>query len=144
MERLVVLDTNCLLRIISRHSKRYYIWESFLDGDYEIAVTKDILEEYEEILSHKANPVISRMALEIIRQAPNTRLIDARYHWHLIEADVDDNKFSDCAVVCNADFIVTEDKHFSILADIPFPHINVLGLDEFGNMVRNFRSGEGH
>lgn len=46
--------------------------------------------------------------------------------------------------MCNADFIVTEDKHFSILADIPFPHINVLGLDEFGNMVRNFRSGEGH
>lgn len=105
MERNIVLDTNCLLQIISRHSKNYFLWEKFLCGEYFLCVTTDILEEYEEILCQKTNPVIASMVLEIIRQAPNTNLFDAHYRWNLITKDPDDNKFVDCAVVANADLL---------------------------------------
>lgn len=77
------------------------------------------------------------MVLEIIRLAPNTIEYDASYHWHLIESDPDDNKFVDCAVVANADFIVSEDRHFNALKNVPFPKVNVIRLDEFSYLYKN-------
>ena len=45
--------------------------------------------------------------------------------------DLDDNKFVDCAVVANAEYIVTEDSHFNILKITPFPPVEVKRLHEF-------------
>lgn len=44
---------------------------------------------------------------------------------------MDDNKFVDCAIISNAKYIVSEDSHFKELADIPFPHVFVIGLDDY-------------
>ena len=48
MNRRVVLDTNCLLQSISRKGRYYRVWRAFLDGEYDLCITTDILEEYEE------------------------------------------------------------------------------------------------
>lgn len=136
IHRQIVIDTNCLLQMISRHSSYYFLWELFLDGAYNLCITNDILEEYEEILCIKANRKIASLVIEIIRQAPNTYEYDASYKWEIIKADPDDNKFFDCAVVANADFIVTEDKHFNEVKNNSFPHVDVIGLDEFSNLYR--------
>jgi predicted nucleic acid-binding protein len=58
-------------------------------------------------------------------------MIDPQYRFGLIEQDPDDNKFVDCAIIAGADYIVSEDAHFRILADIPFPSVAVIRLDEF-------------
>ena len=50
---------------------------------------------------------------------------------HLIRRRKDDNKFVDCAIVSMADYIVSEDAHFRVLKDIPFPMVRVIGLKEF-------------
>ena len=55
----------------------------------------------------------------------------AFYHFGLIKTDIDDNKFVDCAVAADAEYIVTNDKHFEILRDIPWPKLLVLRIDEF-------------
>lgn len=49
--------------------------------------------------------------------------------------DPDDNKFVDCAIASNADFIVTEDRHFQLLKDVPFPRVNVIGIEEFKEVL---------
>lgn len=136
MQRNVVLDTNCLLQIIAKRSKNYTLWEGFLDGDYCLCYTNEILEEYEEILCQKANRLIATMVLEIIIQAPNTQRIDAHYHWNLITKDPDDNKFVDCAIFANADFIVSDDNHFKELKYVEFPKVVVLRLEEFANLYK--------
>ena len=51
----------------------------------------------------------------------------------------DDNKFVDCAVAASADFIVTEDKHFKVLKDIPFPLVNVISMDDFVEILTGTR-----
>ena len=135
MQRNVVLDTNCLLQIIARKSKNHFLWEGFLEGNY--CYTTEILEEYEEILSLKANHLIASMVLEIITQAPNTKRVDAHYHWGLITQDPDDNKFVDCALFANADFIVSDDKHFKELESIKFPKVVVVRLEEFAKLYLN-------
>ena len=56
---------------------------------------------------------------------------DPHYTFALIEADKDDNKFVDCAIAANAKCIVTEDKHFKVLENIPFPKVEVIGIEDF-------------
>lgn len=133
-ERNIVLDTNCLIQIISRKSQCYYLWELFLEGFYNLCITNEILEEYEEILCQKANRKIASLVIEIIRRAPNTIEYDASYRWNIITKDPDDNKFVDCAIVANVDFIVTEDRHFKEVKNNAIPHVNVISLNEFAKL----------
>ena len=57
--------------------------------------------------------------------------MDAQFRFGLIETDPDDNKFVDCAIVANAEYIVTDDAHFDVLKDIPFPRVLVMTAEEF-------------
>ena len=57
------------------------------------------------------------------------------YHWFLIASDADDNKFVDCAIAANADFIVTHDKDFKILEKIEFPKVKVIDTEAFFSAV---------
>ena len=131
MNRYIVLDTNCLLQSISQRSKYYKVWESFLLGKYTLCVSNEILEEYEEIIASHTSALAAKITIETILRANNVIRVDAQYRFGLIELDVDDNKFVDCAIVANADFIVTEDSHFNILKSTPFPHIEVKRLCSF-------------
>ncbi len=131
MRRSIVLDTNCLLASISRRSRYHRVWESFVAGEYDLCVTTEILTEYEEIIGRLISPFAAKLVVEAILRAPNTRRIEASFRFGLITADPDDNKFVDCAIVANAEFVVTNDAHFAVLAEIPFPRVIVLNLDEF-------------
>ncbi len=41
--------------------------------------------------------------------------VSPTFRFHLFAADADDDKFADCAIVAEADFIITEDRHFDAL-----------------------------
>lgn len=62
-------------------------------------------------------------------------LIQPSFHWKLIYADPDDDKFVDCAVAGNADYIVTNDRHFQVLKDTPFPKVETLSIVEFEKVL---------
>ena len=74
--------------------------------------------------------------IEAISNATNVEHVNPAYHFNLIKADPDDNKFVDCAITAGADYIVTEDSHFEHLKKIPFPQLNVLTLDEFNETLK--------
>ncbi len=131
MTRYVVLDTNCLLQSLSRRSQYYKVWNDFVEGRYVLCVSNEILEEYEEIIASHMSPLAARLAVETILRANNVIRVDAQFHFNLITSDIDDNKFVDCAIVANADYIVSEDSHFNILKSIPFPHVEVKRLHDF-------------
>lgn len=127
----IVLDTNCLIQSISRRSPYYRIWEDFITGRYELCVTTEIIEEYAEILARNLSPAVSDLVVTAILRANNVVRVDAQFRFNLIKDDPDDNKFVDCAIVSNARYIVTNDSHFKCLADIPFPHVDIRGIDAF-------------
>ena len=134
MARLV-LDTNSLLQCISRRSAFHEIWLSLLDGRNLLCVSNEILAEYEEILERLAGVDTAKIIIETILNNPRNLLFTPYYHFDLIQSDPDDNKFVDCAVVANAQFIVTEDRHFDAVKRCPFPRIEVIELDSFLEIV---------
>lgn len=129
MARLVI-DTNSLLQCISRRSRYHDLWLSLLDGRNYLCVTTEILAEYAEIIEQKSSSKFAELALDVITNNPYTLFITPYYHFKLIVADPDDDKFVDCAVASNAKFIVTEDSHYDVLRDLDFPRIDVIKLDD--------------
>lgn len=134
MER-IVLDTNSLLMSISPQSKYRIVWRCFLGGVYTLCITNDIIEEYYEVMARNFNQNVAEAITQAIINRKNVMRLDPHIHFHLINADEDDNKFVDCAIVANAKCIVTEDHHFDVLDSISFPHVDVIGITNFTNYL---------
>lgn len=134
MARLV-LDTNCLIQCIAHRSVYHEIWISLLDGRNILCVSNEILEEYEEILERKTSHQFAKLAIDVIVNNPYTMFITPYYHFDLIKADPDDNKFVDCAVIGKAKFIVTEDRHYQVLKEIDFPKVEIISLEKLLRMI---------
>ena len=130
MER-IVLDTNCLLISLASKSVYHRVWTDFIGRKYILCVTNDIITEYEEILTQKVGKDIAGNIIRTILSRDNTAKIDICYRFNMITADADDNKFVDCAVAANARFVVTQDRHFDVLKQIKFPHVDVTDIDSF-------------
>ncbi len=132
----IVLDTNVLLVSISRKSKLHWIFQYLLEEKYILCVTTDILAEYAEIIEQQMGKVASESALGVLENLSNIEFITSYYKFNLLK-DADDNKFVDCAIASNADYIVTHDKDFNILKQISFPIVNIIDTIEFKNILDN-------
>ena len=134
----VVLDTNCLLISLSKRGNYYKVWKDFFAGKYTLCYTNEILNEYEEILSSKMGSDIAQNIIKAIITRKNTLKLDAHFRFNLIQSDVDDNKFVDCAIAANASYIVSQDHHFDILKNIDFPKVELIGIDTFIALLSNY------
>lgn len=130
MSRLV-LDTNCLIQIVSPRSKYHALWESFICGKNTLCISNEIIEEYVEIMQKLMGYAAAEYVVKTIINSKFTQLITPYYQFNLIESDKDDNKFVDCAIAAQAKCIVTNDHHYDILKTISFPKVEISGLAEF-------------
>nr|WP_157097930.1 hypothetical protein [Niabella ginsenosidivorans] len=69
-----------------------------------------------------------------MKELPNVYFTQIYYRWQLLR-DEDDNKFADCYVAANAEYLLTHDAGFKILKLISFPSITVVSLDEFKELI---------
>ena len=127
----VVLDTNVLLVSIPRQSKYRPIFEGLIQKKYTLIISNEILMEYEEILARKANDLTAQNIIKMLVTLSNVEKTEVYYRWDLIESDKDDNKFVDCAITGNVDYLVSNDKHFNVLETIDFPEVPLLKAEEF-------------
>ena len=132
----IVLDTNVLLVSLPSHSPFHLIFQALRDGRYTLFVTNETLTEYEEQISIRLGVTRTDVQLRELLNLPNITLIDVYFNWYKIKADPDDDKFSDCAFACGADYLVTNDRHFNILKDaIDFPQVTVVTAQEFMDVL---------
>lgn len=132
---IFVIDTNVLLVSISGKSQYHWIFQGLINQEFEIAFTTEILSEYEEIIAAKYSPSVAQNVIRTLLVLPNAVQTVVYYNWCLLSDD-DDNKFVDCAVAANVDAVVTHDKHFNILATIPFPSVNVIDIPKLEDMLK--------
>ena len=62
----VVIDTNCLLQIISRKSPYRPIWDAFLAGRYTLCASNEILDEYQVILEQQISQTVAEHVVMLI------------------------------------------------------------------------------
>lgn len=131
----IVLDTNCLIQSVSPRSKYHAVWEFFVSGENRLCITNEIIEEYIEILQKIVGYEVSEYIVKTIINSPFTEFFTPYYHFELIKADPDDNKFVDCAIVAHARYVVTNDYHYDVLKEIPFPKVQIISIQDFMKVV---------
>lgn len=122
----VVIDSNVLVAIIGKRSILRPIWDAFIQGEYLLAVSEDILKEYEEIMLQHSAEGAAPLVMEIFTESPDVIVQRVYYNWQAIVNDPDDDKFFDVAIAANADFLITNDRHFDVVKSLTFPKVNVI------------------
>jgi uncharacterized protein len=93
------------------------------------------LEEYEEVIGEFYSPSLATNVVELLPNLINSLRVNLYYKWELITQDVDDNKFMDCAIACQADYVITHDRYFNVLKKIPFPKVKVLKMNQLKKIL---------
>jgi putative PIN family toxin of toxin-antitoxin system len=131
----VVIDTNVLVSALSSKSVFHPLIIALLDEQFELCVTDGLFMEYEEILNIKYSETVASNFLTALKVLPNVCFTHVYFHWNLITNDPDDNKFVDCYIAAGAQYLVSNDTHFSILNSVAFPKVIVLKIEEFINII---------
>ncbi|MEY4927756.1 MAG: hypothetical protein RI894_2192 [Bacteroidota bacterium] len=131
----VVIDTNILWVSISSKSSTHWVVQHLLAGTFTLCVTSEILQEYEEIIGQQLGQKVATTFMELLENLNNVEEITRYYSWLLIHQDPDDNKFVDCAIAANAQYLATNDKHFNVVKAIPFPKVNIVNAQEFYDIL---------
>ncbi|MBS1565662.1 MAG: putative toxin-antitoxin system toxin component, PIN family [Bacteroidetes bacterium] len=130
----LVIDTNVLVSSLSRRSMFHWLIQNILDETVDVCLTDEILLEYEEILTEKYSQTVAHNFLAALKELPNVHFIQIYFRWQLLK-DTDDNKFVDCAIAGNADYLVTHDNDFNLLKKTNFPKVSVINLPELQQIL---------
>lgn len=136
----IVVDTNVIISSIGKLSRNRPIFDGLLRNQFELSISNDIMMEYKEILYKKTNLEVSNNFISLISILKNVEFINIYYKWCLMKIDPDDDKFIDCYVASNSDYLVTDDKHFAVVKQIEFPKINIITSSEFIAILKNYNS----
>lgn len=129
----VIIDTHLLLSSIPKTGKNRWLFEAFINKEFCWVISNEIISEYAEVIEREFSSQAAEIVFSILLAAPNTWRQEPFFNWQLIEDDPDDNKFVDCAVASNADFLVTEDRHIRNLLQREnlFPPVPIVNAESF-------------
>jgi len=130
-----VVDTNVFVESLSATSTYHRIFKGLINGSIFICISNSILMEYEEVLRllHRQENV--ERLLDFLTLSPFVIFVNPTFNFQLITVDPDDNKFVDCAIAAQVDYIITSDRHFAVLQKVEFPKVNIIHPEEF---IKNF------
>ncbi len=121
---LVVVDTNVMLSAFARQSPIARLFRALASGEIRMSVTAAIILEYEEIAGERGGPAFAARImhwLSLVSAAyESVDVVQPSYQFRVISSDPDDNKFVDCAIVANADFVITNDSDYAALSNAGF------------------------
>ena len=122
----LVVDTNIFFSGFNPNGYYYPILNGIYSEKYKLLVSTSILLEYEEILQSVFSEELLDYFWLFILTSDNVVFVNPTFNFQLPFADVDDQKFVDCAVCGGADFLITNDKHYNMLKNINFPNVNII------------------
>jgi len=129
----LVIDTNVMVESITSKSPYHKIFRSLIEGTNSLVISNEIFLEYSEIFERIYSEHTLREISLFFNYSTSVLKIDPHFRFFLIKADEDDNKFVDCTICGNCDFIITSDHHFEVLKSIEFPKVEIISPEEFVN-----------
>jgi len=129
-----VIDTNIYISAIFWGRKPRDVIDLGRDNKVQIFTSSEIVNEISEKLRMKFK-IPGREVSEILIDLSNfTFPVEVTKKYRVILDDPDDDKFIDCAVQCNADYIVSGDRHLLRLKE--YSGTKILKASEFLSIVR--------
>ena len=126
---IVVLDANVFISAIFWEGKSYTLVKKAISQDIIVFISNYIIEEIRRVLARDFN--LEKQEVDDILNALLyfTHLIEPKESVTFIKDDPKDDKILDCAIACNAEFIVSQDNHLLNLKN--FKNIKIVSPEEF-------------
>ncbi len=129
----VVIDTNIYISAIFWSGKPREVIDLGRDEKILIFSSLEIEHEIAEKLRTKFKLNEGDINYILLDFSTFTIPVKVSKHFEAVLDDPDDNKFIECAIKCNADYIVSGDKHLLNLKE--FRGINILKASEFLSLI---------
>ncbi len=127
----VVIDTNVFFAGLSYNSYYFPIIEAIYRNKLMLLVSTPILLEYKEILENEYPSEMMDHFFNFLDNSSNIGYVNPTFKFQLPFEDADDQMFVDCAVCGNADYLITNDRHFDVLHGVEFPKLKVITAENF-------------
>ena len=134
MKTIVVLDTNIFISAVFWEGKPYIVVKKAINQEVIVFISNYIIDEIRKVLARDFN--LEKQEIDDIVNAVLyfTHLIEPKESVEVIKDDTKDDKILDCALACNADFIVSQDNHLLNLK--LFRNIKIATPEEFIKMSK--------
>ena len=126
---IIVFDTNIFISAVFWEGKPYIVVKKAINQEIIVFISNYIIEEIRKVLVRDFN--LEKQEIDDIVNAVLyfTHLIEPKESLQVIKDDPKDDKILDCALSCNADFIVSQDNHLLNLKS--FRNIKIAPPEEF-------------
>jgi uncharacterized protein len=126
----VVFDTNVLVSAILFGGPPRECLELVIEGEIELYISKGIISEFEGVLRRDKFGVAEENLRYIISSIDLiAKFVSPKSKLNIIKKDPEDNKFIECALESEADFIISGDSHLLELSE--FQKIKILKPADF-------------
>ena len=113
---IVCIGTNVAIQALARGHAYFPILDAWVQGQFTWAVSAPILLEYEEVITRMSGTDrwrrLSRLMDLAEMTSGNLLRVTPSFQFQVIPNDPEDNMFVDCAIVANAEHLITQDRHF--------------------------------
>lgn len=117
-----VFDTNVLVSALISTKGNPALLLDKVKKRYLLFISKDIIGELADVISRDKFGLIDEEADTFIEAIISfSEVINPEIKLDVVKSDPEDNKILECAIACDASYIVSGDKH-------------LLGLKEYGNI----------
>jgi len=130
----IVIDTNIYISAIFWGGKPRDVIDLGRDNSVRIFTSSEIANEISETLSVKFKLPDSEISRILIDLSSFTFPVEVTKKYRVVHDDPDDDKFIDCAVQCNADYIVSGDRHLLSLGE--YSGTKILKASDFLSIIR--------
>jgi putative PIN family toxin of toxin-antitoxin system len=131
----LVIDTNVLISSFFGGNPKKVI-DLWREGRAILCVTQGVLEEYLRVIARlPIAPESKNKLVAILQEKSNIELVNPSRHYSVIREDPEDNKFIDCAVEAQADYIISGDAH--LLQVKAYRDIAIYSPKDFLQMIIN-------
>lgn len=126
----IVLDTNVFVSAIGWKGASREIFKDCIEGNLELFISTEIFDEIKRVLNYpkfKFSQDEIDEFLDQILEAGN--LVETKVKVEIIKDDPSDNKFLECALTVDADYIISRDPH--ILRIKEFEGIKIISPEDY-------------
>jgi len=126
---IVVFDTNIFISAVFWEGKSYILVKKAINQEIIVFISNYILDEIRKVLVRDFNLEKQEIVDVVNAVLYFTHLIETKESVKIVKDDPKDDQILDCALACNADFIVSQDNHLLNLKS--FRNIKIISPEEF-------------
>ncbi|MBI5789603.1 MAG: putative toxin-antitoxin system toxin component, PIN family [Candidatus Schekmanbacteria bacterium] len=114
MGKKVVLDTSVFISALGWKGASHKIFNDCIFGKYELILSLEIFDELKRVLNYPKFKFSQAEIEDFLDQILEVgTLVEPAVAIEMIENDPSDNKFLECAITVDADYIISRDPHLT-------------------------------